>query len=452
MKIVIVGCGKIGTNVIADLVKENHDVVAVDKNPAIIEEITTIYDVMGVVGNGADCETLEEAGVDEAELLISVTDSDEMNMLSCFLAGKMGASHTIARIRNPEYNDKSLGFMKEQLSLSMAINPELNAAKELFRLLKLPSAAKIETFSGRNFEMVEIKLKADSVLDGLSLIEFRKKYQINLLICVVKRDDEVYIPDGNFVLKSGDRICVTARPAEIMNFFKILGTPRKRSKNIMILGASKTAFYLAKMLLDAGSNVKIIDLDSEKCAQFSEDLPGAVIIHGDGARQELLLEEGIQNTDAFISLTGMDEENILISYFAASQNVPQVITKANREEFVAMAQRLGLDTIVTPKKLISDVMVSYARGLQNSLGSKIETLYKIMDGNAELLEFIAQSDCTLNGIAFKNLKMKNSTRIAGIIRGRKTIIPSGEDCMLSGDKVIVVTAIKGLDDLNEIAE
>ncbi len=452
MKIIVVGCGKIGTNIIGELVKENHDVVAIDKSPAIIEEITTIYDVMGVVGNGADCETLEEAGVDEAELLISVTDSDEMNMLSCFLAGKMGASHTIARIRNPEYNDKSLGFMKEQLSLSMAINPELNAARELYRLLKLPSAAKIETFSGRNFEMVEIKLKADSVLDGLSLIEFRKKYQINLLICVVKRDDEVYIPDGNFVLKSGDRICVTARPAEIMNFFKILGTPRKRSKNIMILGASKTAFYLAKMLLDAGSNVKIIDLDGEKCAQFSESLPGAVIIHGDGARQELLLEEGIQNTDAFISLTGMDEENILISYFAASQNVPQVITKANREEFVAMAQRLGLDTIVTPKKLISDVMVSYARGLQNSLGSKIETLYKIMDGNAELLEFIAQSDCALNGIVFKDLKIKKSTRIAGIIRGRKTIIPSGEDCMLSGDKVIVVTAIKGLDDLNDIAE
>ncbi len=452
MKIIVVGCGKIGTNIISDLVKENHDVVAIDKDPAILDEITTIYDVMGVVGNGTDCETLEEAGVDETELLISVTDSDEMNMLSCFLAGKMGASHTIARIRNPEYNDKSLGFMKEQLNLSMAINPELNAARELYRLLKLPSAAKIETFSGRNFEMVEIKLKADSVLDGLSLIEFRKKYQINLLICVVKRDDEVYIPDGNFVLKSGDRICVTARPAEIMNFFKILGTPRKKSKNVMILGASKTAFYLAKMLLDGGSNVKIIDLNPDKCVQFSEALPGAVIINGDGARQELLLEEGIKNTDAFISLTGMDEENILISYYAASQGVPHVITKANREEFVTMAEKLGLDCIVTPKKLISDVLVRYARGVHNSLGSKIETLYKIMDGRAELLEFIVQSDCALNGIAFKDLKIKESTRIAGIIRGRKIIIPTGEDCMLSSDKVIVVTAINGLGDLNDIAE
>lgn len=452
MKIIIVGCGKIGTNIISELVKEDHDVVAIDKNPAVIEEITTIYDVMGVVGNGTDCETLEEAGISEAELFVSVTDSDEMNMLSCFLAKKMGASHTISRIRNPEYNDKSLGFMKEQLNLSMSINPELNAAKEIYRLLKLPSAVKIETFSGRNFEMVEIKLKSDSVLDGLSLIEFRKKYQINLLICVVKRDEQVYIPDGNFILKSGDRICVTARPAEIINLLKILGTPRKKSKNVMILGASKTSYYLAKMLLDGGSNVKIIDLNADKCAQFSEALPGAVIINGDGARQELLLEEGIQNTDAFVSLTGMDEENILISYYASSLNVPQVITKVNREEFITMAEKLELDCIVTPKKLISDVIVRYARGLHNSLGSKIETLYKIMDSGAELLEFIVQSDCALNGIAFKNLKMKKSTRIAGIIRGRKSIIPTGEDCMLSGDKVVIVTAIKGLGDLNDIIE
>lgn len=452
MKIIVVGCGKIGSNIISELVKENHDVVAIDKNPSIIEEITTIHDVMGVCGNGADCDTLEEAGVSQAELLIAVTASDEMNMLSCFLAGRMGASHTIARIRNPEYNDQSLGFMKDQLNLSMAINPELTAAKELYRLLKLPSAAKIETFSGRNFEMVEIKLKAESVLDGLSLIEFRKKYQMNVLICVVKRDEEVFIPDGNFILRSGDRICVTARPAEIMKFFKVLGIARKRSKNVMILGASKTAFYLAKMLLDGGSNVKIIDLDKKKCTAFSEALPGAVIINGDGARQELLLEEGISSTDAFVTLTGMDEENILISCYATSQGVPHVITKANREEFVSMAEKLGLDCIITPKKLISDVMVSYARGLHNSLGSKIETLYKLMDSKAELLEFIVQSDCHLNGIAFKSLNIKKSTRIAGIIRGRKIIIPTGEDCMLAGDKVIIVTAAHSLSDLNDIVE
>ncbi|MBR2042908.1 MAG: Trk system potassium transporter TrkA [Clostridia bacterium] len=449
MKIIVTGCGKIGTEILCCLVAEGHDVVVIDNNPAVVEEITTIYDVMGVCGNSADCDTLEEAGVKDAELIVAVTDSDEMNMLSCFLASRMGAGHTIARIRNPEYNDNSLGFMLKHLELSMAINPELMAAKELYRLLKLPSAAKVETF-GKNFEMVEVKLKNESVLDGLSLIEFRKKYQINLLICVVKRGEEVFIPDGNFILRSGDRIGITARTAEIMNFFKLLGVGRKRSKNVMILGASKTAFYLAKMLLEGGSKVKIIELDPNKCAQFSEALPGAVIINGDGARQELLLEEGINETDAFVSLTGMDEENILISYYAASQEVPQVITKANRQEFVVMAEKLGLDCIVTPKKHIADVLVRYARGLENSLGSKVETLYKLMDGKAELLEFIVQSDCELNGVSFKNLNIKKNTRIAGIIRGRKVIIPSGDDCMLAGDRVIVVSSNHGMNDLADI--
>lgn len=451
MKIVVVGCGKIGTAILENLTAEGHHVVVIDNNAAILEETTTIYDVIGVCGNGADCDILEEAGIKDAQLIVAVTDSDEMNMLCCFLASRMGAVHSIARIRNPEYNDNSLGFMLKHLELSMAINPELMAAKELYRLLKFPSAAKVETF-GKNFEVVELRLKNDSVLDGLSLIEFRKKYHINVLICVVKRGDEVFIPDGNFILRSGDRIDVTARVAEIAKFFKLLGVQRKRSKNVMILGASKTSYYLAKMLLDGGSNVKIIELDPQKCAEFSESLPGAVIINGDGARQELLLEEGIKNADAFVSLTGMDEENILISYYAASQEVPQVITKANREEFVSMAQKLGLDCIVTPKKHIADVLVRYARGLQNSMGSKVETLYTLMDGKAELLEFIVQFDCELNGIPFKTLSIKKNTRVAGIIRGRKIIIPTGDDCMLAGDRVIVVSSNQGMNDLTDIVE
>ncbi len=451
MKIVVVGCGKIGTVILSSLVAEGHDVVAIDNNPTVLNEVTTIHDVMGVCGNGADCDTLEEAGAKDAELIVAVTDSDEMNMLSCFMASRMGASHTIARIRNPEYNDNSLGFMLKHLKLSLAINPELMAAKELFRLLKLPSAAKVETF-GKNFEMVELKLKEESVLDGVSLIEFRKKYQMNLLICVVKRGEEVFIPDGNFILRSGDKIGVTARAAEIVNFFKLLGVQRKKSKNVMILGASKTAFYLAKMLLEGGSKVKIIELDPKKCEEFSEALPGAVIINGDGARQELLLEEGIKDTDAFVSLTGMDEENILISYYAATHDVPQVIAKVNREEFVIMAEKLGLECVVTPKKHIADVLVRYARGLENSLGSKVETLYKLMDGKAELLEFIVQADCELNGIPLKTLNIKKNTRIAGIIRGRKIVIPTGDDCMLSGDKVIVVSSNQGMNDLSDIVE
>lgn len=452
MKIIVVGGGKIGSVLLNAFVKEGHDVVIVDNNAAVVDELTSIYDVMGVCGNGADCDTLSEAGISDCELLISVTDSDEKNMLACFMAKRMGASHTIARIRNPEYNDQSLGFMKEQLDLSMSINPELMAANELFRLLKMPSAAKVETFSGRNFEMVELRLKNDSVLDGLSLIEFRKKFQLNILICIVKRGEEVFIPDGSFVLKSGDRIGITAKSAEIAKFFKVLGINRKESKNVMILGAGKTAFYLAKMLLDGGSNVKLIELNHQRCLEFSDKLPGAVIINGDGARQELLLEEGIKNTDAFVTLTGMDEENMLISYYASSLGVPQVITKVNREEFISMAEKLGLDTVITPKKLICDLLVRYARGLENSLGSKVETLYKLMDSDAELLEFLVQPDCPLIGKTFKELNIKSETRVAGIIRGRKIIIPSGDDCMLAKDKVIVVSGAGGLNDLSDIVE
>ena len=450
MKIIVVGCGKIGRTVISSLVAEGHDVTAIDREASVIEEITNLHDVMGVCGNGADCETLEEAGVKDTELFLSATDSDEMNMLACFLAKRMGASHTIARIRNPEYNDKSLGFMKNELGLDMAINPELLAAKELFKILRLPSAAKVETFSGRNFEMVEIKLKADSVLDGLSLIELRKKYQVTLLVCAVQRDEKVFIPDGNFILRSGDRIGIAAQPAEIMKFFKMLGIMQKQAKNVMILGASKTSFYLSKMLLSAGSNVKIIELDPVRCAQFSEELPGAVIINGDGAQQELLLEEGIRDTDAFVTLTGKDEENILISYFASTLEVPKIITKVNRKEFILMAENLGAESIVTPRKIIANILVKYARGLHNSLGSKVETLHKVMGSEAELLEFIVQPDCTLIGTTFRELDTKPGTLIAGIIRGRKTIIPTGDDHLQTYDKVIVLSSIPGMNDLSEI--
>ncbi len=450
MKIIVSGCGKIGATIIESLVNEGHDVTTMDKNPAVIEEMTDLYDVMGICGNGADCETLLEAGVKNVQLFISVTDSDETNMLSCFLAKRMGAAHTIARIRNPEYNDKSLGFMRHHLGIDMAINPELMAAREIYRLLKLPSAAKVETFSGKTFEMVEIKLKSDSVLDGLSLIEMRKKFQVNVLVCIVKRGEEIFIPDGNFVLKSEDRIGITAAPVEILKFFKMLGINQKQAKNITIIGAGKSAFYLVKMLLAGSSDVKIIELDTDKCAKFSELLPGAVIINGDGTNKDLLLQEGIKQTDAFLTLTGSDEKNILLSYFAGTLNVPKIITKVNNSDFAYMAQKIGAESIVTPKKIVADILVRYARGLQNSLGSKIETLYQLMDSKAELLEFIVQPDCSIIGIPFKSLNTKKGTLIAGIIRNRKAIIPSGDDCLMANDKVIIISATPGMKEITDI--
>lgn len=439
MKIIVCGCGKIGSTILASLVREGHDVVALDNSQEVITEITNVYDVIGVVGNGADYETLEEAGVDKTDLFISVTPSDERNMLACFLARKMGAKHTIARIRNPEYNDNSLGFMRQQLELSMSINPELLAAEELYNILKLPSAVKVEKFSRRAFEMIEVRLKPDSPLDGMKLIDLRAKYKAKFLICAVQREDEVFIPDGNFVLKSGDRVGITASPAEAQKLFRELGLFERQARSVMILGGSRTAYYLAKMLTNAGSDVRIIERDRALCEELCDLLPKAVIVNGDGAHQELLMEEGLSSVDAFAALTGMDEENILISIFAASRNVPKVISKVNRDELESMAERLGLDTIVSPRRIISDVLVQYARALQNSLGSHIETLYNLMDDQAEALEFRVGADFRGIGIPLKDLQIKRGILIAGIVHNRVPLIPAGADVISAGDMVIVIS-------------
>ena len=452
MKIIIGGCGKIGETLLAALTAEGHDVVALDNDPAVISKLTNIYDVMGVCGNAADCETLEDAGISTAELFIAVTPSDEVNMLSCFLAKRMGAAYTIARIRNPEYNDGSLGFMKQELGLSMAINPEMLAAKELFDVLKMPSAVKIETFAGRAFELIELRLKDDSPLDGMMLKELRDKYKTKVLICVVQRGEEVHIPSGNFVLRSGDRIGLTAAPYEMEKFLSTIGMLKGRAKNVMILGGSKTAWYLAKMLEEAGSGVKIIEKNEKTCALLSETLHDATIIHGDGSEHELLLEEGLKSTDAFISLTGMDEENILISLYAAQQKVPTVISKVNRNELVTMAENLGIDCIVSPKKVVSDVLLQYARALDNSRGSNVETLYKLMDDQAEALEFGVGIDSRLTNIPLRDLDLKPGILIAGIIRERQTIVPGGNDSLLTGDKVVVIAANQRLQDLADIVK
>lgn len=450
MRIIVVGCGKIGTAILSSLVSEGHDVVVLDDDPEVVSNITNIYDVMGVCGNGADCETLEEAGVEKAQMFVAVTGSDELNMLSCFMAKKMGAEHTIARIRNPEYNDRSLGFMRQQLGLSMSINPELLAAQELFNMLKVPSAVKIESFSRRNLELIEIRLRQDSKLDGIKLSKMREKYKANFLICAVQREDQVYIPDGNFELKSGDRIGLTAAPAEIQKLLKMLDVLRKQARNVMILGGSRTAYYLAKMLSSIGNSVKIIEKDLRRCQELGSALPKAVVIQGDGAQQELLLEEGLHNLDAFVALTGMDEENILISLFASMQNVPKVIAKVNRGELSSMAEKIGLESIVFPKEITSNILVRYARALENSMGSNVETLYKVMDGKAEALEFIVRTDSKLISIPLKELDFKKNILIAGIMRGRKTIIPSGDDVFLPGDRVIVLAAGQRLQDLSNI--
>ena len=450
MNITVVGCGKVGETLIENFVNEGHDVTAVDKNAAVVADMVELFDCMGICGSGTDCDTLSEANAEDCDLFVAVTGSDEFNMLACFMAKRMGAKHTIARIRNPEYNDKNLGFMRHQLGLSMAINPELLAAQETFNMLKLPSALKIETFSRRSFLMIEMRIKDGSPLDSLSLIEMRKKYKAKFLVCAVHRGEEVFIPDGNFVLKSGDRIGITASVYEIEKLLKLLELSKKRAKNVMILGASRTSFYLAKMLLASGSVVKIIDQSEERCAEFCEALPDAVIIKGDATQQEVLTEEGINSTDAFAAMTGIDEQNVLLSLFATSQNVPKVVAKINRGAFSTLAENIGIDSIVTPRNIVSDVLVRYARGLENSMGSKMETLYKIMDGKAEALEFNIQPDSPVVNIPLKELKTKQNVLIAGIIRGRRPLIPSGDDCINAGDMVVVIAAGHRINDISDI--
>lgn len=453
MNIIIVGCGKIGTTILSSLLAEGHDIVAVDSNPEVISEISNIYDSMYVCGNGTDCDTLSEAGVEKAEMFVAATGSDELNMLSCFLAKRMGAKHTIARIRNPEYNDKSLSFMRQQLDLAMSFNPDLIAAQELYHVLKLPSAVKIEYFSRRNFEMVELIVREDSPLCGVQLMELRKKYQqAKFLICAVQRGNDVCIPDGSFRLECGDRIELTASPSEIQKLLRMMGLMQKQARSVMILGASRMGFYLAKMLLASGTDVKIIDKDRQKCQEVSEQLPGAVVICGDGAQQEILLEEGLKSMDAFASLTGMDEENILISFYASSQGVPKVITKVNRDELEFIAEKLGLESLISAKNISSNVLSRYARALENSLGSNVETLYKLMDGKAEALEFRVQADFKMTGVPLKEMRLKSGILISGILRGRRALIPAGDDEIQVGDRVIVMAAGHRINDLSDILQ
>ena len=450
MKIIIVGCGKIGRSFIESLTSEGHDLLVIDRNPTILNETTDIYDVMGVCGNAVDYDTLTEANVKDADIFVATTDSDEMNMLACFLAKKLGVKYSVARIRNPEYNDQSLGFLRQHLDLSISLNPELLIAEEISNILQLPSAVKIERFSRRNIEMVEIILPANTSLDGINLIKMREKYRANYLICTVQRNNTVYIPDGHFELKAGDRIGLIAEHSETKKLLDMLGLLRKKAKSVMILGGGKPSYYLAKKLIKLGVDVKIIEECLDRCEFLASELPEAVIIHGNGANQELLLEEGISSMDAFVSLTGTDEENIMLSIFASMQSVPKVVSKINRDELLTMAEKLGVETIVSPSHLTTNIIVRYARALENSKGSNVETLYKLMDGKAEALEFNVKSDSDVIGIPFKNIKLKANILIAGITRGNKTIIPSGNDMILAYDRVIVIAAGHRLNELDDI--
>ncbi len=452
MNIIVVGGGKIGFSLVCELVKEGHDVTLIDSDSATVEEITNIYDCMGVCGNGVDCNVLESAGAKEADLLIAVTASDELNMLCCFLSREMGTKNTVARIRNPEYNGDSLAFMRHKLQLSMAINPEQLMAQELYNILKIPSAFDVDYFARRNLEMIEVRLKPESSLCGKRLSKIRERQKEEFLIGAVLRGGEVIIPDGSFELKAGDVISIAASPGDMQKLLKGLGLLKREARNIMIVGGSKTAYYLAKKLLESGNDVRIIEKNLDRCIALSELLPKkAIIIHGDGSNRELLLEEGMRSLDAFLCLTDLDEQNILTSLFVSKQDVPTVISKVNKQELTDVAESLGLDYMVSTKQLTTEIVLRYTRALGNSRGSAVETLYKIMDGKAEALEFRASKDSPVTGVPIRELSIKPGVLIVGIIRdGKKALIPTGGDMILEGDSVIVLSASHRLNDLSEI--
>lgn len=450
MNIVIIGDGKVGYKLAKQLSEENYDIVLIDQNEGKLKEALNRLDIFCITGDGADVEVQKEADVPHADLVIACASTDELNMLSCLLAKRLGARHTIARVRNPIYYQQ-IGILKEDLHLSMAVNPELAVAGEISRVLIFPDAAKIETFVKGRVELVETAVRENSKMIGLSLAEIYEKFQIKILVCAVKRNNAVVIPDGEFVVQEGDKLHIAASHRDVESFFRTMGQRKNKIKRVLICGGGRVGFYLAKQLCNLGMQVKIIEKDEKKCENLCEILPKVTVIHGDAADHDLLIEEGIQEADALVALTGMDEENIIMALFAKSQGVYKIIAKVNEDTRAQMVEGLGIDSIVSAKSATADAIMSYVRARQNSLGSaNVETMYRLVDGKVEALEFIIKSETNYTNIPLKDLQTKPNNLIACIVRNRMIIIPGGEDCLKVGDSVIIVTLERRIQDIKDI--
>lgn len=450
MKIVIIGAGKIGITLADQLLREGHEITVVDIRPEALDEVSTL-DVMTVEGNGIMLETQKEAGIAEADIAIAVMSTDEQNLLACLIAKKLGVGNTIARIRNPQYAP-GIHLIKDELRLSMGLNPELASASEIARILRAPSAIKIDTFSKGRVELHKMQLPKGTPLDGMRLSELGK-IQSGVLICAVERGEhDVYIPSGNFTLQTGDRISFVAKPKTAAKFVSRIGIKTDPVKRVMLLGGGKISYYLAKQMLDFGANVKIIESNAKVCDFLAERLPNASIIHGDGTNERLLAEEGIAKMDAVAALTGIDEENVLMSLYARSVTNAKIITKINRTTFSHVIKSMDLGSVFHPRYIAADHIVRYVRAVQNSLGSNVETLYKIIGNKAEALEFRATAKSSVCGKPLMELKLLPNLLIGAINRGGKILTPGGRDTIEPGDTVIVVTTVTGLNDLDDILD
>lgn len=452
MNTIIVGCGKVGQKLAEQLSQEDdQDITVIDLRNGVVQDIVNSFDVMGVVGSGSSIETLHEADIKNADLLIAVTGSDEVNLLTCLLAKKTGNCKTIARVRKPEYS-KEIDLFKDDLGLALIINPEQTAAYEMARVLRFPSAIQIDTFAKGRVEILKFRIAAGSVLDNLQVSDICQKLNCDILVCGVERGESAFIPGGNFILKSGDRISIVASPQNGALFFKRIGIKTNSVHDTTIVGGGATAYYLADKLLQTGIKVKIIEQNAERCDNLCRLLPKASIINADGTDTRVLLEEGIEHAESFVAMTNIDEENILLSLFANSKTNGKLITKINRISYDEVIGSLDLDTIVYPKNITAEYIVRFVRAMKNSIGSNIETMHMILEGKAEALEFRIKEGAPVLGAPIEKLKLKDNILIACINRGGKIITPRGRDTIMPGDTVIVVTTRTGLRGISDILE
>ncbi|MDY3920415.1 MAG: Trk system potassium transporter TrkA [Candidatus Limivivens sp.] len=451
MDIIIVGCGKVGSTLAEQLSKENNDITVIDPNYEVVQDLSNELDIMGVVGSGSNHKILQEAGIEKADLLIAVTGSDELNLLCCLIAKKAGNCQTIARVRNPEYSKES-GYIKEELGLAMVINPELASAAEMARILRFPSAIKIETFAKGRVELLKFRIPQGSILHRMEVREILTKLHFDVLVCTVEREGEVVIPTGTFELREKDVVSIIALPKTAAQFFKKIKVQTNQVRDTIIVGGSKLAYYLTELLLHMGIDVKIIEKDRKRCEELSESLPKATVICADAVEQNMLIEEGLLNTDSFVTLTNMDEENVLLSLFARKRTNAKIITKINGMAFDEVISTLDLDSIVYPKYVTSENIIGFVRAMKNSIGSNVETLYRLVGDRVEALEFKVVKKDPMLETPLEKLRLRENLLVACIYRDGKMIIPRGQDVMKAGDSVIIVTTNQGLKDLTDILD
>ncbi len=449
MKIAVIGDGKVGRTIIEHMSREGHEIVVIDNNPKVIDQIVDLFDVMGICGSGTSYDTLKEAGVKKADVVIATTPSDEINLLSCVVAKSIGAKSTIARVRSHEYS-KQVELMSQQLDISMIVNPESEAATEILNIINFPEANKVETFRKEKLEIVELFIPENSPLVGLSLASLHAKFPVEMLIGIVQRKGEVIIPNGSFVLEAKDKIHVVASRANIKSFLNKLGLEEMKLKDILIIGGGKISYYLAQHLLKAKYKVKIIENNYDRCLELSDLLPQATIIYGDGTDQAILMDEGIKGIDAVVSLTGIDEENIIISMYAQKQEVKKVIAKINKTALSNILESVGVASVISPKDITADRILGYIRATNNSRNSNIERLYKLAEGQVEAVEFVAKAKSKVIDQPIKKLSLKQNTLIAAIIRGDEVFIPNGNSVIAEGDSVIIISKGRILYELNDI--